>query len=117
MISRMPTLVGSAGARACALVSADVRYLAKRRTAQTPISAVRQKKTRAISFDHLIGLGEKSWRDGQPERFCGVEINCKLKRAGSSTGISAARSPIGAVGMPENANSRNAIAILRAHGR
>src|SRR5215208_7794761 len=40
-----------------------------------------EQETPAASFDHLVGAGEKRWRDGEVERFGGFEIDNKLKSA------------------------------------
>src|SRR5215208_5531089 len=41
-----------------------------------------EQETPAASFDHLVGAGEKRWRDGEVERFGGFEIDNKLKSRG-----------------------------------
>src|SRR5215475_3067181 len=42
-------------------------------------SAVCQKRTLARLFDHVVGAGEKRFRDGQSDRRCGLEVYDQLE--------------------------------------
>src|SRR6476620_1866071 len=46
--------------------------------AQSVMSALGQKRT-LLLFDHLIGTGEHSRRDGDAYRFCGLEVDYQLE--------------------------------------
>src|SRR5216683_6321581 len=37
-------------------------------------------RNRGVSFDHLVGLGEDRWRDGEAERLRSLEIDDQLER-------------------------------------
>src|SRR5215475_13859723 len=42
-------------------------------------SALCQKRTLARLFDHVVGAGEKRFRDGQSDRLCGLEVYDQLE--------------------------------------
>src|SRR5262245_7946925 len=42
-------------------------------------SALCQKRTLARLFDHVVGAGEKRFRDGQSDRRCGLEVYDQLE--------------------------------------
>jgi hypothetical protein len=49
--------------------------------------------TIAVSLDHLVGADHDGWRNGDAERFGGLELDDHLKLVDCSTGRSAGRAP------------------------
>ena len=48
----------------------------------------------SCSFDHLVSAGEKRWRDRQPQRIRGFEVNRKRKAGGLLNGQVSGRSSL-----------------------
>src|SRR5262245_66450391 len=46
------------------------------------MSALGQKWTLALSFDHFVGNGEQARRESQPECFSGLEVDDELEFRG-----------------------------------
>src|SRR5215204_5188995 len=40
------------------------------------------RRSRAVSFDHLVGAGEERWRDREAEGFSGLEVDDELDFGG-----------------------------------
>jgi hypothetical protein len=61
------------------ILATPVRAAVRARRAAMPPRCPAEASTRVASFDDFVGAGEDRWRDRQPERLGGVEIDDQLE--------------------------------------